>query len=100
MDDTIDGRQAIRKDKKAQELLKQFLNTDGPKGNSTAYDRGYEFSFRFTQAQRDIVNWAMEQGATFNEAFDAYMYIRREFQETLRDKSLELAMYNHIPRLK
>lgn len=79
MDDTIDGRQAIRKDKKAQELLKQFLNVDGPKGNSKAYDRGYEFNFRFTQEQRDIVNWLMrEANITFEEAFDEYVNRKAE----------------------
>lgn len=96
-DDTYDLRQERHR---ARGLMKQFLNTDGPKGNSPAYDRGYEFNFRFTQAQRDIVNWAMSEGASFEAAFDAYMHIRREFPETLRDKRVEEALLPHLPRFK
>lgn len=79
MDDTIDGRQAIKKDKKAQEMLRQFLNTDGPaKCVNKAYDRGYEFSFRFSDVERSDVNYLMESmHMSFEEAFDAYMEYKK-----------------------
>lgn len=52
--------------------MRQFLNTDGPKGASAEYKRGYIFNFEFTQEQRDAVNALMAAGMTFEEAFDYY----------------------------
>lgn len=54
----------------AQKMLRQWLNTDGPKGNNDAYDRGYEFSFRFTEEQRTAVNQLVADGTPFEAAFD------------------------------
>lgn len=53
-------------------MFQQFLkNPEGLGGSKPDYDRGYEFSFRFTQEERDRVNLRMElAGETFAEAFD------------------------------
>ena len=77
-EDVIDARKELKKDKVAQGLLRQFMRVDGPKGNNQQYDRGYEFNFRFTQEQRDEVNFLMENmGMSFAEAFDSYMEFLR-----------------------
>ena len=79
-DDTIDGRQYLRKDKKAQTMLRQFLNTDGPKANSSSYNRGYAFSFEFSDADRADVNYLMEsQHLTFEDAFDACVDYKKNY---------------------
>lgn len=82
MDDTIDAAKELRRDRQAQQMLRQFI-TDGPKGNNPAYDRGYEFNFRFTDAERSDVNFLMEsRGMTFAEAFDTFIEYRRTQKES------------------
>lgn len=72
-DDTID----LRKESKtstARALMRQFLNTDGPKGNNPDYDRGYEFNFRFSEEDKKAVLKIMEEESKlFAEAFDLFM---------------------------
>jgi len=60
----------IRQSAEVEGLLRQFTNHDGPKGNGRAYQRGHEFNFDFTQAERDQVLKLMEYGMSFDEAFD------------------------------
>lgn len=72
-DDTQDGRKEL-KSPAAQKMLRQWLNTDGPKGNNPQYDRGYEFTFRFSDEDRKFVLGMMERsGRTFEDAFDLYV---------------------------
>lgn len=56
-----------------ERLMRQFLKLESGAGNNSAYNRGYEFNFRFTQEQRDAVNALMANGLSFDEAFDEYM---------------------------
>ncbi len=77
-----DDTQDLRKERNsplARQMMRQFLNTDGPKGNNEAYDRGYEFSFRFTDDMRHDVNWMMSEHAhSFESAFDIVMRWKKE----------------------
>lgn len=49
--------------------LRQFI-TDGPKGATESYKRGWEFNFSFTDEQRNKVLELQELGMSFEEAFD------------------------------
>lgn len=71
MDDHYDARKELN-NPTARRMMRQFLNHDGPKGNKPEYDRGYEYTFRFSQNDRDIVNAMMNKGMSFAEAFDTY----------------------------
>lgn len=57
-------------DRKAQELLRQFLNTDGPKGATKEYTAGWEFNFEFTAEEQSAVHILMSTGMGFHEAFN------------------------------
>ena len=56
----------------AQKMLRQFMkNPEGNHAVNPAYDRGYEFNFRYSDAERALVNRHMETyGVTFEVAFD------------------------------
>lgn len=59
-----------RKSPQVEKLLRQFLNHDGAKGNTSAYIRGHEFNFSWSQEMRDLCNRYMAEGMTFADAFD------------------------------
>lgn len=104
-DDTLDGRKFLNGDRQAQQLLRQFLNTDGPKANSKAYNRGYEFTFEFSDADRSDVNYLMESmHMTFVEAFDAFKEYKRNFPQTIEDsraqERVEVVKFDKITKEK
>lgn len=72
-DDPKSAAKKARAHPDTERLLRQFLSTDGPKGSSREFQRGYVFNFEWTQEQRDVVNKLMEYGMSFDEAFDYYM---------------------------
>ncbi len=74
-DDTYDLRKE-RNTRTGQQMLRQLLNTDGPKGVNKNYARGYTFNFEFDDEQRRIINDTMaETGLSFAEVFDGYMEV-------------------------
>ncbi len=48
-------------------LLRQF-SIDGPKGTSNLFRMRYEFMY-LPQQQKDEINWMVEQGIPFQDAF-------------------------------
>ena len=51
--------------------LRQFLKLETGLGNSKAFQRGWVFAYEFTEEQRAMVNLGMEEGLSFEDAFDA-----------------------------
>ena len=72
-DDPKSAAMKARYHPQTERLMRQFLSTDGPKGASKEFQRGWVFNFEFTQEQRDVVNKLMEYGMSFDEAFDYYV---------------------------
>lgn len=74
MVDKNDGKsyaRYIRNLRSTDQLMRQFLKLETGLGNSSAYQRGHTFAFKWTQEQRDAVNKLMDdEGITFDEAFD------------------------------
>ena len=60
----------IRGLRSTDQLMKQFCKVESSI-DKPAYDRGYEFAFRFSEAKQQKVLRLMDGGATFEEAFDA-----------------------------
>lgn len=60
----------IRNSRQTEDLLRQFLNHDGPKGANGKYKRGWRFNFEFNDEERAAVNEQMASGASFEDAFD------------------------------
>lgn len=60
-----------RSSPEAERMLRQFLNTDGPKGNSKNYDKGYEFAFKWSDERKLRLLSVMEDmGCSFEKAYD------------------------------
>lgn len=66
-----DKGEKVKPDRKTQELLRQFLNHDGPKGHSAEYQMRYDYAFKLTAAERLKVDQLVNSGMTFAEAFEA-----------------------------
>lgn len=60
----------IRNLRSTDQLMRQFLKLESGLGNNPSYQRGHEFAFGFTQAQKDAVNELLISGMSFEEAFD------------------------------
>lgn len=69
-EDPIGYAKYVRGLRSTEELLRQFLKVETGLGKNAAYNRGHEFTFEWTQEQRDVVNHLMTLGMTFEEAFD------------------------------
>lgn len=69
--DPISYAKYVRNLPSTERLLRQFLTVETGQGKNAAYNRGHDFSFKFTQEQRDAVYALMDSGKTFDEAFDA-----------------------------
>jgi len=59
-----------RKRPEVDRMLRQFLRLESGLGNSRGFQRGWVFAYEFTQEQKDRVNRLMEEGKSFEEAFD------------------------------
>lgn len=59
----------LKPDRKAEQLLRQFLNHDGPKGASNSYKARYDYAFKLTAKDRLRVDQLVNSGLTFEEAF-------------------------------
>lgn len=70
MADDTDDMKGTPKSATEERLLRQFLSTDGPKGNSRAYQLGHIYSFEFQQHHRDAIEKAVEAGADRNECIE------------------------------
>lgn len=53
-----------------EQLLRQFLTMESTQAQTPEYDRGFDFSFRFTQEQRDEAFKLMGAGMSFEDAFE------------------------------
>lgn len=60
MSDVIKLRPGYRKTREEENLLRQFTNTDGPKGATAAYKRGHERIFGKKTADNHGVNCTVE----------------------------------------
>jgi len=69
--DPISYAKYVRQLPSTERLLRQFLTMETGQGKNAAYNRGHDFNFKFTQAQRDEAFRLMDAGKTFEEAFDA-----------------------------
>jgi hypothetical protein len=68
--DAIGYTKYVRNLPSTEMLLRQFLKLETGLGKNEAYQRGHTFNFEFTQEQRDAVFKLMDEGKTYEEAFD------------------------------
>ena len=60
----------VRNLRSTDQLMKQFCKVESSI-DKPAYDRGYEYAFRFSEEKQQKVMRLIDGGATFEEAFDA-----------------------------
>lgn len=68
-EDHIDGRDILKSDKRAQRLLRQFMNNGGTGTiNTKEYQAGYVYAFRFNEEQKAVVASLQDSGLDFSDA--------------------------------
>lgn len=76
-----DEVKSMRYTPEVEKGLRQFLTLETGQGKSSAYRRGHEYAFDFTDVQKEAVTLLMKDGMTFDEAFDA---VKAKTPEVLR----------------
>ncbi len=68
--DGVSYAKYIRGLRSTDQLMRQFLKLETGLGNNSAYQRGHTFAFEFTEEQKAEVKRLMDEGMSFEEAFD------------------------------